>query len=91
MYQPSIFQFPGIRLTRDSSNATIIAQNARVTRSWRSRFQESGALKLQSVPPYVDTPIFPITLHYRKCARRVVASGVGAVFPNNGNPVDYRK
>ena len=47
----------GIRLTRDSSNATIIAQNARVARSWRSRFQESEALKLQSVPPYVDTPV----------------------------------
>jgi hypothetical protein len=37
------------------TSATIIAQNARVARSWRSRFQESEALKLQSVPPYVAT------------------------------------
>jgi len=42
---------PGIRLTRDSWNATVVTQNARVPRPWRSRLQEPASLKLQSVPP----------------------------------------
>jgi hypothetical protein len=34
---------------------------------------------------------FPITLHYRKRLRGIVAIGAGCLFPNNGNLVDYRK
>ena len=49
------FADEGIRLTRDSLNTTIVTQNAGEARPWRSRLQEPGALKLQSVPPYVDT------------------------------------
>jgi hypothetical protein len=39
----------------------------------------------------LSTPFqFPITFYYRKHPRRGVAIGVGKVFPNNGNPIDYR-
>ena len=45
----------GIRLTRDSWNTTIVTQNAREGHPWWSWFREPEALKLQPVPPYVDT------------------------------------
>jgi hypothetical protein len=47
---------PGIRLTRDSWNTTIVTQNAREGHPWWSWFREPEALELQSLPPYVDTP-----------------------------------
>src|SRR5688572_14665891 len=45
----------------------------------------------ESDPTLSASSQFLITLHYRKRARRMVASGAGFVFPNNGNLVDYRK
>lgn len=56
--------------------------------------EATTSVPLSPTPPCRDLQIdffFPITLHYRKRARRKVPIGVRSVFPNNGNPVDYRR